>query len=271
MECAIASRMGRCKRDKHAMGNMHGENFSPVPLSRPTKSPVCHHFAQPHAFDYCSDRLHGYLPMGSTGEYTMAGAHAREHLRTREPKLRNAYYAQTFLSARACAHALTFTLPITRPSPLMVTSSPPPPTKFLAPSSAPLLCQRPDTQLRALQGQSLPAQCVDTVRAPERLQIRHRLSRPRSLTFPPRRLSRVRISASPKAPGGPHGGAGACAPPATIMPIAASVIASAILPARPRRGLAGTALQCIFGVEKTHKLTISGDGGRTGCTRQKVF
>jgi hypothetical protein len=182
MECAIASRMGRCKRDKHAMGNMHGENFSPVPLSRPTKSPVCHHFAQPHAFDYCSDRLHGYLPMGSTGEYTMAGAHAREHLRTREHKLRNAYYAQKFLSARACAHALTFTLPITRPSPLMVTSSPPPPTKFLAPSSAPLLCQRPDTQLRALQGQSLPAQCVDTVRAPERLQIRHRLSRPRSLS-----------------------------------------------------------------------------------------
>jgi hypothetical protein len=178
MECAIASRMGRCKRDKHAMGNMHGENFSPVPLSRPTKSPVCHHFAQPHAFDYCSDRLHGYLPMGSTGEYTMAGAHAREHLRTREHKLRNAYYAQKFLSARACAHALTFTLPITRPSPLMVTSSPPPPTKFLARSSAPLLCQRPDKQLRALQGQSLPARCVDAVRLPGRMQTRQRLSAP---------------------------------------------------------------------------------------------
>ena len=64
LECATASRRGG-KRDTHAMGNMHGENFSPVPLSRPTKSPVCRHFAQPHAFDYCSDRLHGYLAMAT--------------------------------------------------------------------------------------------------------------------------------------------------------------------------------------------------------------
>ena len=117
-------------------------------------------------------------PWPLTGEFTIADAHAREHLRTREPKHRNADYARTCLSARACAPALTFTLPITRPSPLMVTSSPPPPTKFLARSSAPLLCQRPDKQLRALQGQSLPARCVDAVRLPGRMQTRQRLSAP---------------------------------------------------------------------------------------------